>query len=96
MMNETSSRHAESAITFAADMCRAEIQQAAAEYGRPSAVFRPKLFVDGGRYCALYGEDIHNGCAGFGDTPAKAMADFDVQWFKGKAPAPRAASQGST
>lgn len=96
MMNETSSREAASAISFAADMCKITIQEAATEYGRPSVVFRPKLFLDGGQYCALYGDDLQNGCAGFGETPAAAMLDFDVQWFKGKAPSPRAASQGST
>lgn len=55
---------------------------AAAEQQRPSVLFRPVLSQDGDMFCALYGGDLVNGCAGFGDTPAKAMAEFDVEWFK--------------
>ena len=31
---------------------------------------------------ALYGENLQDGVAGFGDSPALAMADFDLQWEK--------------
>ena len=47
---------------------------------RPSVLHRPKLTIDGNRYFVLYGEDIRTGVAGFGDTVAEAMADFDKQW----------------
>ena len=46
----------------------------------PSAVYRPKLTLDGNQWCALYGIDLVQGIAGFGDTPEKAMEDFDRQW----------------
>lgn len=55
-------------------------------YDRPSAVYRPRLFLDGNMYCALYGEDLMNGCAGFGETPDKAMWDFDKNWLNMTAP----------
>lgn len=51
------------------------------EYTRPSAVFRPRVSLDGDKYCVLYGEDLMSGCAGFGQTMAEAMTDFDVNWF---------------
>ena len=51
-----------------------------AEHERPSAVFRPKLSVDGDRWCALYGASIHDGLAGFGASAAEAMSDFDLRW----------------
>ena len=59
-----------------------EAQNAAAEQQRPSVLYRPTLFVDGNQYCALYGADIQSGVAGFGDSPALAMADFDTEWKK--------------
>ena len=46
----------------------------------PSVLFRPSLSIDGNQWCALYGENLQDGIAGFGDTPAKAMADFDKNW----------------
>lgn len=54
------------------------------EHQRPSAVYRPKLYPDGNQWCALYGENLQEGCAGFGDTPALAMTQFDVEWLNCK------------
>lgn len=51
-------------------------------YTRPSTVFKPALSVDGNQWCALYGTDLQSGVAGFGDTPEKAMQDFDNNWNK--------------
>ena len=53
---------------------------AAAEQERPCVLFRPSLGRDGNKWCALYGEDLMHGVAGFGDTPAEAMHDFDKSW----------------
>lgn len=46
----------------------------------PSAVYRPALSIDGNQWCALYGDNLQDGVAGFGDSPALAMADFDNNW----------------
>jgi len=51
-------------------------------YTRPAVTFRPALSIDGNQYCALFGADLQSGVAGFGDTPEKAMQDFDRNWFK--------------
>jgi hypothetical protein len=62
-------------------------QQAASEYDRPSVVFKPKLSRDGNEWCALYGENLAEGCAGFGDSPAAAMWAFDSAWLQKTKPA---------
>jgi hypothetical protein len=36
--------------------------------------------MDGDQWCALYGENLQDGVAGFGDTPEKAMYAFDAAW----------------
>lgn len=79
-MNSQDSNMAAQAICFAAEVVRNSWQQAAADATRPSVLLRPKLFCDGNKWCALYGDNLQDGLAGFGDTPAGAMYDFDVQW----------------
>ena len=44
---------------------------------RPHVTFTPKLFLDGNQWCALYGNNIQEGIAGFGDTPEDAVVDFN-------------------
>lgn len=73
---------AANAIAHAADMSAAGIQEAAGAYMAPSAIFRPKLSQDGDQWRALYGDDLQNGVAGFGKSPALAMWDFDQNWLK--------------
>lgn len=52
------------------------------EMTRPSVLFRPKLTIDGNQWCALYGDDLQSGVAGFGDSPSSAMWDFDCNFSK--------------
>lgn len=49
---------------------------------RPSTVYKPTLLRDGNQWCALFGEDLQSGIAGFGDSPALAMHAFDEEWKK--------------
>lgn len=56
------------------------MQIAAMEQHRPFHLLKPPVFPDGDKWCALYGEDLQMGVAGFGDTPALAAADFDLNW----------------
>ena len=67
---------------FYVERAMCSIQEAASEYQRPSAVFRPTLGIDGNKWCALYGPNIQEGVCGFGDSPAEAMYDFDRNWVK--------------
>ncbi len=47
---------------------------------RPSVMLGVKPYADGDRFCALHGESIMQGVAGFGVSPDLAMADFDKAW----------------
>lgn len=67
-------------IAHAAEMANENIRAAASRYETPSVLFRPKLFVDGDQWCALYGENLQDGVTGFGKSPANAMLDFDKNW----------------
>lgn len=80
MMNDQDSNMAANAICHAASMVQASWQGAAYEQMRPAVVFKPKLSRDGNQWCALFGNDLQSGVAGFGDSPADAMWDFDQQW----------------
>jgi hypothetical protein len=66
----------------AARMAAREFQSAAQEMQRPSAIFKSTLSRDGDQYCALLGENLQTGVDGFGDTPDKAMRDFDKIWHE--------------
>ena len=68
-------------ICHFAHMAAESVREAAAVYQAPSAIYRPALSVDGNQWCALYGDDLQSGVAGFGDSPALAMADFDKNWY---------------
>jgi len=46
----------------------------------PSCLYRPRLFIDGNEWCALYGENLQDGVAGFGRSPAEACDAFDRAW----------------
>jgi hypothetical protein len=63
-----------------------EIYCVSHEMQRPSVLYRPTIGMDGSKWCALYGADLMNGVAGFGDTPAEAMADFDKNWREERTP----------
>lgn len=80
MLDEQWQQHIASSAAHWCDMSKAAVDSAAAQYERPSAVFRPRLSIDGDQWCALYGENLQDGVAGFGDSPADAMWDFDRAW----------------
>lgn len=52
----------------------------------PHVLMRPRVFPDGNAWCALYGENVQEGVAGFGATPALACADFDRNWMNQRLP----------
>lgn len=59
-----------------------EWQIAASEHQRPSVLFKPSLTMDGNEWCALFGENLQDGVAGFGKSPDEAMRAFDQEWYK--------------
>ena len=54
------------------------------EYIRPSVLFKPRIFMDGNKWCCLYGDNLQEGVAGFGDSPNEAARAFDKEWCKTK------------
>lgn len=46
------------------------------------AQLRPLITQDGNQWCVLYGKDLHDGIAGFGDTPYLAVLAFNAEWNK--------------
>lgn len=81
-MKEEYARMAMESICFAAEQIRNRIIEAASVYDLPSYLYKPKIFIDGDHWCALYGDDLQSGVAGFGKSPAEAYADFDSAWWK--------------
>lgn len=73
-------------LSHYADMASRSAQEAASEHMRPSVLFKPTLSADGTLWCALLGENLQEGVAGFGETPGKAMADFDNAFWTAKTP----------
>lgn len=73
--------------SYAAQTMVNEFQQAVWDFVRtstsPSVLYKPTLSLDGDMWCALMGEDLQVGLAGFGQTPELAMKDFDAR-FKTK------------
>ena len=47
---------------------------------RPSMILRPRLSIDGDQWCALYGDNLQDGVAGFGTSPGAAYQSFDMAW----------------
>lgn len=41
-------------------------------------MLRPKVSIDGNKWCVLYGENLQDGVAGFGDTLYLAILDFNT------------------
>jgi hypothetical protein len=46
------------------------------------SLLKPKIYRDGNQWCVLYGENLQEGVAGFGDTPYKAAMNWESQWHK--------------
>lgn len=46
------------------------------------SILKPRIMVDGNAWCILYGENLQDGVAGFGDTAYLAVLDFNKQWHR--------------
>lgn len=71
----------EANLSYYASMLVNNAQSVLSEYERPCALFKPSVSIDGGKWCALYGENLQGGVVGFGDSPSEAMSDFDKAWY---------------
>jgi hypothetical protein len=73
-------------ISADAYLARIAIVEAAAFIAAPHTRMRPRVFPDGTKWCALYGDDLMQGVSGFGDTPEQACTEFDKAWSSGLTP----------
>lgn len=71
-------------ISFQKQHLQQEIYAVSHEMQRPSVLLRPVISRDGNMWCALYGENLIEGIAGFGETPDAAFRDFDARWVTEK------------
>lgn len=67
---------------YAANNAHVAHEETAIAARAPHVLLRPKVFIDGNQWCALYGDNLQDGIAGFGNSPADAMAAFDVAYAK--------------
>ena len=58
-----------------------ELYSYACSMNEPFTTYKPKMFPDGDQWCALYGENLQEGVAGFGKTPADAVTAFNKAWY---------------
>ena len=81
-LNEEWQQITANGIIHAFSMAGRRAEQAASAYDLPSVLYRPKLFPDGNKWCALYGDNLQDGFAAFGESPGDAMHQFDMTWHK--------------
>ena len=44
------------------------------------ALLKPYIFIDGNKWCVMYGEKVQESIRGFGFTPMQAIYDFNKQF----------------
>lgn len=71
----------EANLSFYAERALGVVMAAVGEYERPFVMLRPALSIDGDKWCALYGENLQDGLAGFGASPADAFCAFDAAFY---------------
>jgi hypothetical protein len=69
-------------ISWAVARWHDAINQIEYEVLRPFHLIKPKITLDGNMYCCLYGDNLHEGIAGFGKSPDDAGRAFDKAWVK--------------
>lgn len=84
----------DASLSHYAEMAMRSAQEAAAYAVRPHVLMRPAVSIDGNQWCALYGDNLQDGVAGFGDSPHAAMWAFDRAW-ETKLPTAAASSGGA-
>ena len=73
-------------ISFSRQMVQEEMCAAANAMQRPSVLYKPEIMAYGDQWCALLGDNLQVGVAGFGPTPAAAMEAFDLAFWNGETP----------
>jgi hypothetical protein len=69
-------------LTFNIEQLARVIERDANLRHSPCQLYKPRVFRDGDKWCALYGDDLQVGVSGHGRTPEEATRQFDENWFK--------------
>lgn len=84
-MTNMNKKHKKEIEKFQVMVCKKtlEVAETLKKLGeRPSVIYKPSIYIDGDKWCVLYGVNVQDGVAGFGDSPEEAIADFDKNWVK--------------
>jgi len=46
------------------------------------SLLKPSIFIDGNKWCVLYGDNLQDGIAVFGNTAKEAVLNFNKAWDK--------------
>jgi hypothetical protein len=65
----------------AANLAWVREQDLSYEAMRPFRLMQTQISWDGNKWCVLYGANLQNGVAGFGDSPDEASRAFDAAWY---------------
>ncbi|TAL43869.1 MAG: hypothetical protein EPN91_05805 [Salinibacterium sp.] len=76
-------------ISWSVTRLEEQFTATAQEMARPSVLYKTTLGADGDMWCALLGENLQEGVAGFGKTPAEAMTAFDQAFWSEQTPKAR-------
>ena len=83
MLNDNDSNWAATRMVERLQECLENIEY---QYTRPSVIYKPRIFQDGNKWCAILGECIVDGSlVGWGNSPNDAAVDFDKLWYKSEA-----------
>lgn len=84
MMNDSDSRMLLSQLSHEAGLRHQEALNRIVNEAEFSlfAQLKPSVFQDGNQWCVLYGQNLQDGIVGFGDTPYRAMLDWNAAWHK--------------
>lgn len=66
----------------AAELRMSREQDLSHELLRPFRMMKTAISKDGNQWCVLYGDNVQDGVAGFGDSPDEASRDFDKAWYE--------------
>lgn len=84
-MDEALFRHAWNEISYAKDAIEnaaRAFQRCGDDSSKPHVIMKARVFLDSpGNWCCMFGECLATSPAGFGNSPARACADFDRRWL---------------
>lgn len=73
---------AEQAICFAAERIADRVEELISNLDLPSVRYKPRVYREGDKWLAVYGDNSQDGVVGVGESPGEAVFHFDREWDK--------------